>query len=114
MSSAERAFDEAVSKLKKYVDEKTPFCAIVLVDEYPAKVAFIPRDDGQMSLFGGKEKAKSGKIIVTVGIETDVLIDSDNALPARILKKLIRLSEETAYCYYQMYREERDKYDENK
>lgn len=92
-----------MAKLKDFVDENTEARVNFISSEYPFTIAFTPREPDQTALYetGGSPL----NLLVSVGIETKVVIEAKDAVPAAVLKKLISLSEKVANAYYQAYRE---------
>lgn len=99
-----KAFQLETLKLDDYCKETTELKPHYVLTDYPAQIAFTPRESDQTSLFGEDGSEPFG-MVVTVGVDTKVSITAKDAVPASVVKKLIRLSERVALAYYQAYRE---------
>lgn len=100
---AQNAFNLLAAKLKDFCEDNTELKVAILTGEYPVKIAFTPMDEDQTSLYENDKSPLT--LLVSCGIETQVVIDAKDAVPAATLKKLISLSEKVATAYYHAYRE---------
>ncbi len=93
---AKEYYEQAVTSLKSYCEEKTDFTMQVVEDMYPLEVHFIPATK-QMTLFADQivdEDGEIGYISVICGIETTVKITLKLTVDSKQLKKLITSAEE--------------------
>lgn len=103
---ARRAYDSAVDDLRKFCEDNTELSVLILDDHYPIRVQFIP--EAQTSLFGNENIDETGEVndlTVTVGLSTSVTSSLKFKMPAKLLKKLIRLAEKVGTIYYHAFRE---------
>lgn len=101
-------YEEAVADLKKFCDETTDFEVMILSDEYPMQIHFIPRP-AQTSVFDAElidENGEIGFIAVSLGISTVVRSTLDFRLDGATLKKLIKKSEKVGFAYLHYFRSE--------
>ena len=106
-NEAQHSYEAAVEMLNKYCDKETALTAVILDEEYPFRVQFIP--DMQMTLFGNENIDENGEyndLTVTVGLTTTVKSTLKFKMDSKQLKKLIKLAESIGTIYYQAFREE--------
>lgn len=106
-NAAQNCYDEAVASLHKYCEKETDLAAVILDEEYPFRVQFVP--DYQMSVEGNENIDENGEVndlTVTVGLTTSVKSTLKFRMPSDQLKKLIKLSEKVGNIYYHAFREE--------
>ena len=104
---AKTEYDKAVNALKKFCEDHTDLDALILDDEYPIRVQFIPST--QLSLFNEGNIDENGEVnalVVTVGLTSAVRSTLKFKMDSKLLKKLIKLAEQVGHLYYQAYREQ--------
>ena len=104
---AKTEYDAAVKALNKFCEKHTDLEALILDDEYPIRVQFLP--NSQISLFGEDNIDENGEVnalIVTVGLTSSVRSTLKFKMDSKLLKKLIKLAEQVGHLYYQAYREQ--------
>ena len=100
-------YEAAVSGLHEYCEKETDLSAVILDEEYPFRVQFLP--DPQQNMFGNENVDENGEIndmTVTVWLTTTVKSTLKFKMDSKQLKKLIKLSETVGHLYYQAFREE--------
>lgn len=108
--AAQTEYEAAVKALMKFVEDSTDLNAEILTDTYPIRVQFIPKR--QLTLFGDpnenvdQETGELNDMTVTVGLTTSVKSTLKFKMDAKLLKKLIKLSETVGTIYYNAFREE--------
>lgn len=108
--AAQTEYEAAVKALMKFVEDSTDLNAEILTDTYPIRVQFIPKR--QLTLFGDpnenvdQETGELNDLTVTVGLTTSVKSTLKFKMDAKLLKKLIKLSETVGTIYYNAFREE--------
>ena len=106
-NAAKTEYDAAVKALNKFCEKHTDLEALILDDEYPIRVQFLP--NSQISLFGEDNIDENGEVnalIVTVGLTSSVRSTLKFKMDSKLLKKLIKLAEQVGHLYYQAYREQ--------
>ena len=106
-NEAQTCYEAAVDALHKYCEKETDLSAVILDEEYPFRVQFLP--DMQQTIFGNENVDEDGVIndlTVTVGLTTTVKSTLRFKMDSKQLKKLIKLAEAVGNMYYQAYREE--------
>lgn len=106
-NAAKTEYDAAVKALKKFCEDHTDLDALILDDEYPLRVQFLP--DTQLSLFSEDNVDENGEVndlVVTVGLTSSVRSTLKFKMDSKLLKKLIKLAENVGHLYYQAYREQ--------
>lgn len=107
-NAAQTEYDAAVKALMKFVEDSTDLNAEILTETYPIRVQFIPKR--QLTLFGDenidKETGEVNDMTVTVGLTTSVKSTLKFKMDAKLLKKLIKLSETVGTIYYHAFREQ--------
>lgn len=127
LTAAQSEYEAAAEKLRKFCEDHTDLTPIIMEDEYPIRVQFIP--DSQLSIFGNENIDENGEVndlTVVVGLSTSVKSTLKFKMDSKLLKKLIKLAETVGTLYYQAFREaegaratatrpdyEGDGYDEN-
>ena len=77
----------------KRVCKDNALAAAIVTDIYPARISIIP-DGQQMNLFDAiDENGEIGSVEMIMGARTVVSADMKRAIPADVLKKLIRKAE---------------------
>ena len=102
-------YESAVKKLMKFCEENTDFSVVIRDDAYPFRVQFIP--DMQLSVFADENITEDGEVndmTVEVGLSTKVQSTLKFKMDSKLLKKLIKLAEETGTIYYHAYRAAQD------
>lgn len=106
-NKAQNHYDTAVAALHKYCEKETDLSAVILSDQYPFRVQFVP--DPQQTMFGDDnvdmETGEINDLTVTVGLTTTVKSTLKFKMDSKQLKKLIKLSEALGEVYYQAFRE---------
>lgn len=97
-------YEDAVADLKKFCAETTDFEIMILSDDYPLQIHFIPTPT-QTSFFDTElvdENGEVGYISVILGVSTSVRSTLNFRLDGATLKKLISKAEKvgTAYLHY--------------
>ena len=107
-NKAQNHYDAAVAALHKYCEKETDLYAVILSDQYPFRVQFLP--ERQQTMFGDDnvdmETGEINDLTVTVGLTTTVKSTLKFKMDSKQLKKLIKLSETLGHLYYQAFREE--------
>lgn len=107
-NEAQNHYKDAVNALVKYCDEQTDLTPVILDQEYPFQVQFVP--DPQQTLFGNDnvdmDTGEIRDLTVTVGLTTSVKSTLKFKMDSKQLKKLIKLAEALGHLYYQAFREE--------
>jgi hypothetical protein len=106
-NEAQNYYEAAVSDLHKYCEKETDLAAVILDEEYPFRVQFLP--DPQQTVFGDDNVSEDGEIndlTVTIGLTTTVKSTLKLRMDSKQLKKLIKLAEALGHLYYQAFREE--------
>lgn len=101
-------YEEALADLKKFCDETTDFEVMILSDEYPLQIHFIPRPT-QTSVFDAKlidENGEIGFISVSLGVSTVVRSTLNFRIDGATLRKLIKKSENVGFAYLHYFRSE--------
>lgn len=104
--TAKIMYEEAVADLKKFCNEATDFETMILSDEYPMQIHFIPRPS-QTSVFDTElidENGEIGFISVSLGVSTVVRSNLDFRLDGATLKKLIKKAEKIGFAYLHYFR----------
>lgn len=105
--AAKNSYEEAVASLHKYCEKETDLAAVILDEEYPFRVQFVP--NYQLSVEWNENIDENGEVndlTVTVGLTTSVKSTLKFRMPSDQLKKLIKLSEKVGNIYYHAFREE--------
>lgn len=106
MIKAQKHYETATNALDKYCEAETDLRAVIVEDEYPLKVRFIP--EKQVSLFPNENINADGttnELTVTVGLTTSVKSTLKFKMDSKQLKKLIKLAEKVGTLYYHAFRE---------
>lgn len=104
---AQSEYEAAVESLREFYDTYTELTPIILSEEYPFRVQFVP--DMQISMFGNENVDENGEVndmTITCGLSTSVKSTLKFKMDSKLLKKLIKLSEKVGYLYYHAFREE--------
>lgn len=106
--SAQSDYKAAAAALEKFCNEETNFAVEILTDNYPLSVKFTP--NAQMSLFDSEnytvdENGEIGNILINVGQSTRVLSTLRFKMDAKLMKKMIKLSEKVGNAYLHAFRE---------
>lgn len=106
-NEAQNYYDAAVADLHKYCEKETDLSAVILSDQYPFRVQFLP--ERQQTLFGNEnvdmDTGEINDLTVTVGLTTTVKSTLKFKMDSKQLKKLLKLSETLGHLYYQAFRE---------
>ena len=105
-NQARISYSAAVGNLDKYCKTNTDLVAVILDEEYPYRVQFLPRP--QQTFFGNENIDENGEIndlTVTVGLTTTVKSTLKFKMDSKQLKKLIKIAEALGHLYYQAFRE---------
>ena len=106
MSKALKEYEAATTALGKYCEAETDLTAVIVEDEYPLKVRFVP--ERQVSIFPNENVNADGttnELTVTVGLTTSVKSTLKFKMDSKQLKKLIKLAEKVGTLYYHAFRE---------
>lgn len=96
-------YREAKAALEKVCNDNALAAAIV-TDIYPARISIIP-DVKQMNMFDAiDENGEIGSVEMIMGARTVVSADMKRAIPADVLKKLIRKAEAVFDKYLRAFR----------
>ena len=96
-------YREAQAALGK-VCKDNALAAAIVTDIYPARISIIP-DGQQMNLFDAiDENGEIGSVEMIMGARTVVSADMKRAIPADVLKKLIRKAEAVLDKYLRAFR----------
>ena len=106
--SAQSDYKAAAAALEKFCNEETNFAVEILTENYPLSVKFTP--NAQMSLFDSEnytvdENGEIGNILISVGQSTRVLSTLRFKMDAKLMKKMIKLSEKVGNAYLHAFRE---------
>ena len=104
---AQDEYRGALEALHKFCEENTDLSPLILDEEYPIRVQFIPQ--AQISMFGDDNIDENGEfndLTVSVGLTTDVKSTLKFKMDSKRLKKLIKLAEKVGSLYYHAFREE--------
>lgn len=105
LTAAQSEYEAAVEKLRKFCEDHTDLTPIIMEDEYPIRVQFIP--DSQLSLFGNENIDENGEVndlTVVVGLSTAVKSTLKFKMDSKLLKKMIKLAETVGTLYYHAFR----------
>lgn len=105
LTAARSEYEAAVEKLRKFCEDHTDLTPIIMEDEYPIRVQFIP--DSQLSLFGNENIDENGEVndlTVVVGLSTAVKSTLKFKMDSKLLKKMIKLAETVGTLYYHAFR----------
>lgn len=105
LTAAQSEYEAAVEKLRKFCEDHTDLTPIIMEDEYPIRVQFIP--DSQLSLFGNENIDENGEVndlTVVVGLSTAVKSTLKFKMDSKLLKKMIKLAESVGTLYYHAFR----------
>lgn len=106
-NEAKNYYEAAVADLIRYCEKETDLSPVIMYEEYPFRVQFIP--DPQQTVLGNENVDENGEIndlTVTVGLTTTVKSTLKFKMDSKQLKKLIKFSEKLGRLYYQAFREE--------
>lgn len=106
-NEAQTCYEAAVDALHKFCEKETDLSVVILSEEYPFRVQFIP--DLQETIFGNENIDENGEyndLTVTVGLTTAVKSTLRFKMESKQLKKLIKLAETVGSLYYHAFREE--------
>ena len=106
--SAQSDYKAAAAALEKFCNEETNFAVEILTENYPLSVKFTP--NAQMSLFDSEnytvdENGEIGNILISVGQSTRVLSTLRFKMDAKLMKKMIKLSEKVGNAYLHAFRD---------
>ena len=105
LTAAQSEYEAAVEKLRKFCEDHTDLTPIIMEDEYPIRVQFIP--DSQLSLFGNENIDENGEVndlTVVVGLSTAVKSTLKFKMDSKLPKKMIKLAESVGTLYYHAFR----------
>lgn len=105
LTAVQSEYEAAVEKLRKFCEDHTDLTPIIMEDEYPIRVQFIP--DSQLSLFGNENIDENGEVndlTVVVGLSTAVKSTLKFKMDSKLLKKMIKLAETVGTLYYHAFR----------
>lgn len=106
--SAQIDYNEAVAELEKFCSTETRFSVEISTENYPVKVTFYPGAQIGMfdaDLYNVDENGEVGNISVSLGQETRVSSTLKFSLPAKLLNKMVKLSEKVGVTYLHAFRE---------
>lgn len=104
-TAAQSEYEAAVEKFGKFCEDHTDLTPIIMDEEYPIRVQFIP--DNQLTLFGNENIDENGEIndlTVSVGLSTAVKSTLKFKMDSKLLKKMIKLAETVGTLYYHAFR----------
>lgn len=104
---AQDEYRGALEALQKFCEKYTDLSPVILDEEYPIRVQFIPQ--AQISMFGDENIDENGEfndLTVSVGLTTAVKSTLKFKMDSNLLKKLIKLAEKVGSLYYHAFREE--------
>ena len=105
LTAAQSEYEAAVEKLRTFCEDHTDLTPIIMEEEYPIRVQFIP--DSQLSLFGNENIDENGEVndlTVVVGLSTAVKSTLKFKMDSKLLKKMIKLAETVGTLYYHAFR----------
>lgn len=103
---AQKFYEAACEDLNTYCYKEADLNPIILDNEYPFRVQFIP--DGQVSIYELNNVDENGEVndlTITVGLTTTVKSTLKFKMDSKLLKKLIKKAEKLGTLYYQAFRE---------
>ena len=106
---AQTHYSAACDKLKQFCEKETDLTPIILSDEYPFRVQFIP--DVQLTMFPDDNVDVNGEVndlTITIGLNTTVKSTLKFKMDSKQLKKLIKHAEAIGQLYYHAFREAAD------
>lgn len=107
--SAQSDYKQAVADLETFCADETNFDVEILTETYPMSVKFTPK--AQMSLFDEQENYRVDEngeirnITISLGQTTRVLSTLRFKMDAKLLKKMMKLSEKVGHAYLHAFRE---------
>lgn len=106
---AQIEYEAAVEKLQDFCEENTDLTPVVITEEYPIRVQFIP--DNQISLLDNENVDENGEfndLTIVLGLSTEIKSTLKFKMGSKLFKKLIKLTEKVGRLYYHAYREAYD------
>ena len=106
---AQIEYEAAVEKLQDFCEENTDLTPVVITEQYPIRVQFIP--DNQISLLGNENVDENGEfndLTIVLGLSTEIKSTLKFKMGSKLFKKLIKLTEKVGRLYYHAYRETYD------
>lgn len=105
--AAQIEYKAAEKNLRKFCEKEADLELNILDGQYPIVLQFIPNT--QLYITGNDNVDENGEVndlTITVGLTTSVKSTLKFKMDAKLLKKLIKLSETVGQLYYHAFREE--------
>ena len=98
--SATDKYMASIETLRSFSEEEAGLDVEIFTDKYPVRCVFSPNMNARQVTLDTDPDANEGKLVISLGLKTEIENTLQFSIEAVILKKLLRISEKLSYLYY--------------
>lgn len=90
----------SIEALRSFSEEEAGLEVEIFTDKYPIRCVFTPSMNARQVTLDTEPDENEGKLVISLGLKTEIENSLQFSIEASVLKKLLRISEKLSYLYY--------------